>query len=125
MFGSARIVCFPSKVESATDWAGRAWERATRSGGKGIFPKRVSVWWLTPPTLLLRGGAVAQLQLRFRDLSNAWWCIGSVHPFQKKEWYNVHVPSVFDVRVPTVTPVNKTAGQSKWFDALTCFRAVR
>jgi len=33
------------------------------------------------------------------------------HPFIKKEWYNVHVPSVFDTRVPTLTPCNKTAGQ--------------
>jgi len=32
------------------------------------------------------------------------------HPFVRKEWYNVHVPTVFDVRVPTITPCNKTAG---------------
>jgi len=37
----------------------------------------------------------------------------SQHAFVKKEWYNVHVPSIFDVRVPTLTPCNKTAGQSK------------
>jgi hypothetical protein len=36
------------------------------------------------------------------------------HPFQKKEWYNVHVPTVFDVRNPTITPCNRTAGQSKY-----------
>jgi ribosomal protein S3AE len=35
------------------------------------------------------------------------------HSFQKKEWYNVHVPTVFDVRTPTITPCNRTAGQSK------------
>jgi ribosomal protein S3AE len=38
----------------------------------------------------------------------------SAHPFQKKEWYNVHVPTVFDVRTPTITPCNRTAGQSKY-----------
>merc|ERR1712166_313720 len=35
----------------------------------------------------------------------------AVHAFHKKEWYNVHVPSIFDIRVPTLTPCNKTAGQ--------------
>ena len=42
----------------------------------------------------------------------------SAHPFIKKEWYNVHVPSVFDVRVPTLTPCNKTAGQKNSSDSL-------
>jgi small subunit ribosomal protein S3Ae len=42
----------------------------------------------------------------------------SQHPFVKKEWYNVHVPSVFDVRVPTLTPCNKTAGQKIAADSL-------
>jgi len=41
-----------------------------------------------------------------------------VHAFHKKEWYNVHVPSVFDVRVPTLTPCNKTAGQKNSADSL-------
>jgi len=40
------------------------------------------------------------------------------HPFIKKEWYNVHVPSVFDTRVPTLTPCNKTAGQKIAADSL-------
>jgi len=40
------------------------------------------------------------------------------HPFIKKEWYNVHVPSVFDNRVPTLTPCNKTAGQKIAADSL-------
>ena len=39
----------------------------------------------------------------------------SMHPFAKKEWYNVLVPVIFDNRNPTVTPCNKTAGQSKRF----------
>jgi hypothetical protein len=34
----------------------------------------------------------------------------SAHSFAKKEWYNVHVPTVFDVRTPTMTPCNRTAG---------------
>lgn len=42
----------------------------------------------------------------------------SQHPFVKKEWYNVHVPSVFDNRVPTLTPCNKTAGQKIAADSL-------
>ena len=42
----------------------------------------------------------------------------SAHPFIKKEWYNVHVPSVFDNRVPTLTPCNKTAGQKIAADSL-------
>lgn len=33
----------------------------------------------------------------------------SVHPFAKKEWYNVLVPG-FDKRVISLTPCNKTAG---------------
>lgn len=33
----------------------------------------------------------------------------SVHPFSKKEWYNVLVPG-FDKRVITLTPCNKSAG---------------
>lgn len=41
-----------------------------------------------------------------------------VHPFVKKEWYNVHVPSIFDTRVPTLTPCNKTAGQKIAADSL-------
>merc|ERR1711957_279673 len=41
-----------------------------------------------------------------------------VHAFHKKEWYNVHVPSVFDVRVPTLTPCNKSAGQKQAADSL-------
>jgi small subunit ribosomal protein S3Ae len=41
-----------------------------------------------------------------------------MHPFAKKEWYNVHVPSVFDNRVPTLTPCNKTAGQKIAADSL-------
>jgi len=32
------------------------------------------------------------------------------HAFARKEWYNVQVPTVFDVRTPTITPCNKTAG---------------
>jgi len=42
----------------------------------------------------------------------------SVHPFAKKEWYNVHVPSIFDIRIPTITPCNKTAGQKVAADSL-------
>jgi len=34
-----------------------------------------------------------------------------LHPFVKKEWYNVRAPSLFEVRVPTLTPCNKAAGQ--------------
>ena len=41
-----------------------------------------------------------------------------LHPFIKKEWYNVHVPSVFDNRVPTLTPCNKSAGQKNAADSL-------
>ena len=41
-----------------------------------------------------------------------------VHAFVKKEWYNVHVPSIFDVRVPCLTPCNKTAGQKQAADSL-------
>ena len=39
----------------------------------------------------------------------------SAHPFIKKEWYRVQVPSNFDISNPTLTPCNKTAGQSKYF----------
>ena len=38
---------------------------------------------------------------------------GSGHPFMRKEWYNVNVPTIFDTQVPTLTPANKSAGQSK------------
>lgn len=31
----------------------------------------------------------------------------------KKEWYNVLAPSIFETSKPTLTPCNKTAGQSK------------
>lgn len=41
-----------------------------------------------------------------------------MHAFVKKEWYNVHVPSIFDVRVPCQTPCNKTAGQKQAADSL-------
>merc|ERR1712166_1605457 len=34
-----------------------------------------------------------------------------LHPFIKKEWYNVRAPSLFEVRVPTLTPCNKQTGQ--------------
>lgn len=40
------------------------------------------------------------------------------HPFLKKEWYNVRAPSLFEVRVPTLTPCNKAAGQSIPADSL-------
>jgi len=40
------------------------------------------------------------------------------HPFVKKEWYNVLVPSTFDNRVPTITPCNKSAGQKISADSL-------
>jgi len=40
------------------------------------------------------------------------------HAFARKEWYNIHVPAVFDVRVPTITPCNKTAGQKHASDSL-------
>jgi len=40
------------------------------------------------------------------------------HAFMRKEWYNVHVPTVFDNRVPTLTPCNKTAGQKLSADSL-------
>ena len=39
--------------------------------------------------------------------------LSSAHAFIRKEWYNVNVPSIFDNPVPTLTPVNKSAGQSK------------
>jgi len=40
------------------------------------------------------------------------------HPFIKKEWYNVQVPSNFDISTPTLTPCNKTAGQKIPADSL-------
>jgi len=40
------------------------------------------------------------------------------HPFAKKEWYNVLAPTVFDVRQPTITPCNRTAGQKIAADSL-------
>jgi small subunit ribosomal protein S3Ae len=40
------------------------------------------------------------------------------HPFIKKEWYNVRVPSNFDVSAPTLTPCNKAAGQKIPADSL-------
>lgn len=59
--------------------------------------------------------AVRLLQSSLRiSFKPAWWCMFSQHAFVKKEWYNVHVPSIFDVRVPTLSPCNKTAGQSKY-----------
>merc|ERR1712160_152696 len=38
--------------------------------------------------------------------------------FIKKEWYNVRVPSNFDVSAPTLTPCNKAAGQKIPADSL-------
>jgi len=40
------------------------------------------------------------------------------HPFVKKEWYKVQVPSTFEVSTPTLTPCNKTAGQKIAADSL-------
>merc|ERR1712151_100717 len=40
------------------------------------------------------------------------------HAFIRKEWYNVNVPSIFDNPVPTLTPVNKSAGQKVSSDSL-------
>lgn len=40
------------------------------------------------------------------------------HPFIRKEWYNVNVPSTFDVSAPTITPCNKSAGQKNAADSL-------
>jgi len=40
------------------------------------------------------------------------------HPFIKKEWYNVRVPSNFDNSAPTLTPCNKAAGQKLPADSL-------
>jgi len=40
------------------------------------------------------------------------------HAFIRKEWYNVNVPSIFDNPVPTLTPVNKSAGQKHSSDSL-------
>jgi len=40
------------------------------------------------------------------------------HPFLKKEWYNVKAPGLFEVRVPTLTPCNKAAGQNIPADSL-------
>jgi len=42
----------------------------------------------------------------------------AAHPFIKKEWYNVNVPSNFDIQVPTVTPCNRTAGQKIAADSI-------
>jgi len=40
------------------------------------------------------------------------------HPFIKKEWYKVKVPSSFDISEPTLTPCNRTAGQKIAADSL-------
>jgi len=40
------------------------------------------------------------------------------HPFMRKEWYNVNVPSIFGTQVPTLTPANKSAGQKIAADSL-------
>jgi len=40
------------------------------------------------------------------------------HSFIKKEWYDVKVPSNFDVSAPTLTPCNKAAGQKIPADSL-------
>jgi len=40
-----------------------------------------------------------------------------VHPFQKKEWYNILAPG-FDKRVITLSPCNKSAGQKSSADSL-------
>lgn len=42
----------------------------------------------------------------------------SAHPFVKKEWYKVQVPSNFEVSTPTLTPCNKSAGQKIAADSL-------
>jgi small subunit ribosomal protein S3Ae len=41
-----------------------------------------------------------------------------VHPFIKKEWYNVLAPTLFETNKPTITPCNKTAGQKISADSL-------
>merc|ERR1712032_1250178 len=42
----------------------------------------------------------------------------AAHAFIKKEWYNVRVPSNFDISTPTLTPCNKAAGQKIPADSL-------
>merc|ERR1712166_1403955 len=41
-----------------------------------------------------------------------------VHAFNKKEWYNIRAPALFEVRVPTLTPCNKAQGQNIPADSL-------
>jgi len=41
----------------------------------------------------------------------------TAHPFAKKEWYNVNAPG-FDKRIITLTPCNKTAGNTNSADSL-------
>jgi len=41
-----------------------------------------------------------------------------VHAFNKKEWYNIRAPTLFEVRVPTLTPCNKAQGQNIPADSL-------
>jgi small subunit ribosomal protein S3Ae len=41
-----------------------------------------------------------------------------VHAFNKKEWYNIRAPALFEVRVPTLSPCNKAQGQNIPADSL-------
>lgn len=50
-------------------------------------------------------------------IGNKSLTVYSVHPFAKKEWYNVLAPG-FDKRCITMTPVNKTAGLNNSADSL-------
>ena len=58
--------------------------------------------------------ALMNLFGHFGGLCELTFVAFSVHPFIKKEWYNVLAPTVFETNRPTMTPCNKTAGQSKF-----------
>jgi len=43
------------------------------------------------------------------------WCICSVDPFTKKDWYDVKAPSMFNTRNIGKTIVTRTIGTSSWY----------
>lgn len=88
---------------------------------KGILLCLSQKFWLTcndsrkkPKKLQEEGSKEEGVSIHRPVLHSATNDFYSVHAFAKKEWYNVHVPTVFDTRVPTITPCNRTAGQSKY-----------